>query len=208
VPVLVNYKICDKGKSCPCISVCPTKAWYWDEKNKRPAVDNTKCTNCWTCIKACPARAVLFAFTEKELEGLKKEVEKDPRTEKDLMIERYNSDPVNPEIMLSAENFDKVIDSNELVFVEFWGPKFLTRCRINAPAYRDILPKNKNIVIRKLNADENPDIAKKYGIFSLPSLVLFHKGKPIEKFGKVFGCSSVAEAGLLKEKIDRALNSL
>jgi thioredoxin 1 len=124
------------------------------------------------------------------------------------MLERYNADPVNSEIILDATNFKKFINSNKFVLVEFWAPKFLSRCRINAPAYKDFLPENPKIIIRKMNAEQNPDIVKRYGISALPSLVLFHKGKPVEKFGKISGCSSLAEKELLTDRIKKALKLL
>jgi NAD-dependent dihydropyrimidine dehydrogenase PreA subunit len=208
MPILINYKICDKGKGCPCIASCPAKAWYWDEKNKRPAVDNSKCNNCYACVKMCPARAVLFSFNEEGLKELKEEVQRDVRTEKDLLSERYNADPINAEILLDTKNFDSVINSNEIVLVEFWAPQFLSRCRINAIAYKDFLPKKPKIVVKKMNAEQNQEITKKYKVFTLPSLVLFYKGKPIEKFGRISACSSIAEKDLLKEKIENALKNI
>lgn len=65
--VLINFKICDNSKDCNGIAVCPIKAFYWDEKKKTIAVDETKCISCGKCEESCPVDAIRVARNEKEL---------------------------------------------------------------------------------------------------------------------------------------------
>lgn len=74
-----------------------------------------------------------------------------------------------------------VLQSDLPVFVDFWagwcGP-----CRMVGPAVEQVGRVLKGRVnVANLNVDENPDIAAKYGIHSIPSLVLFRGGQELSR---------------------------
>ena len=86
--VLINFKICDNAKECNGIAVCPSGALSWDEKKKTIFIDNSKCTSCGKCEKACMVNAIKVAKTKKEYDKFKKEIDGDDRTTSDLLVDR------------------------------------------------------------------------------------------------------------------------
>ena len=85
-------------------------------------------------------------------------------------------------INLNSENFEEVVlKSEKPVLVDFWaiwcGP-----CRMQAPILEDLCEEIKDkAVICKVNVDENEALAVKFGIMSIPSLLVFKNGKVVEK---------------------------
>ncbi|MCG6553323.1 MAG: thioredoxin [Candidatus Magnetominusculus sp. LBB02] len=93
----------------------------------------------------------------------------------------------------------EVLGAKELVLVDFWavwcGP-----CRMVAPIVEDIAKEYAGkLKVLKLNTDENPDIASKYKIMGIPTLMLFKHG---EKIDQLVGA---VPKNQLKEKIDAHL---
>ncbi|MCM8764404.1 MAG: thioredoxin [Candidatus Omnitrophica bacterium] len=96
--------------------------------------------------------------------------------------------------ILSNENFDAVIGENSLVFVDFYAD-WCGPCRMMAPVVEEIAKELEGkVVVAKLNVDENPEIAARFQIFSIPTFILFKDGKPLEKI-----IGAVGKAGLLEK---------
>lgn len=206
MPVLINYNMCDMAAGCPVIKMCPTKAWSYSEERKRPVVDNSKCNDCKACIKACPARAVLFALSEEGLRALSEEIKADPRTEEDLFKERFNTDPVDPAVVVTSSTFKKeILDADAPVVVDFWDPHFASRCRIGAIPYRDVTPKGSKVTIKKANVEENPGLVKEFRLVALPAIFIFHKGRIIDR---IYGIQTTADEAFLRKKIASSLEKL
>lgn len=84
-------------------------------------------------------------------------------------------------ITITKENFDnEVINSKKPVLLDFWagwcGP-----CRMVSPVVDEIAAESTENVIGKINVDEQPELAKKFGIMSIPTLMVMKTGKVAAK---------------------------
>ncbi len=104
--------------------------------------------------------------------------------------------------IFTDQNFDnEVIKSPQPVLVDFWAP-WCGPCKIQDPIIEEITRdyKNKPIKIGKLNVEENPQTASKFQIMSIPTLVIFKNGKPIQQM------IGVQDKNTLKKKLNQIIN--
>jgi len=89
----------------------------------------------------------------------------------------YPSEPLE----LNESNFDETIRNYSLVIVDFWAP-WCAPCIAMEPVIKSLAKKYVGrIVFGKLHVDENRMIASKYGIMSIPTLLVFKEGKLIDR---------------------------
>ncbi|UCD39121.1 MAG: thioredoxin [Fidelibacterota bacterium] len=81
-------------------------------------------------------------------------------------------------VEFSDQNFDeKVLTSEQPVLVDFWA-EWCGPCHMIAPTIEEVAAEYKDkVVVGKLNVDHHPEIAAKYGIRSIPSLLIFKNGQ-------------------------------
>jgi thioredoxin 1 len=74
-------------------------------------------------------------------------------------------------------DFDaEVTNSDRPVVIDFWAP-WCGPCRIVAPHLEELAAERDDLVIVKLNTDENPQVSAQYNVMSIPTLLLFKHGQ-------------------------------
>lgn len=81
-------------------------------------------------------------------------------------------------VKVTEATFDEVVGASDRpVLVDFWAD-WCGPCHMVAPMLEDIASEHADrLVVAKLNVDENPGIAQRYGVMSIPTLILFEDGE-------------------------------
>ncbi len=72
---------------------------------------------------------------------------------------------------------DEVLQSDGQVLVDFWA-EWCGPCHAIAPVLDQIAAERSELKVVKLNIDEEPAVAQRYGVMSIPTLILFKDGEP------------------------------
>jgi thioredoxin 1 len=81
-------------------------------------------------------------------------------------------------LIVTDESFDRVLDSHNIVLVDFWAP-WCGPCNQVSPIL-DEISAERGLWVGKLNVDENPIKSAEYSVTSIPYMVLFKSGKPVK----------------------------
>ena len=97
-------------------------------------------------------------------------------------------------IKVNQNNFDEILASEKPVLLDFYAD-WCGPCRMVAPVVEEIALEHPEYVVGKINVDESPELAQKYGVFSIPTLAVVKGGlvagrmtgaKPKEKILELF----------------------
>ena len=84
-------------------------------------------------------------------------------------------------IIINKNNFqNEIMDSEKTVLLDFWAP-WCAPCRIVVPVIEEIAGERPDIKVGKINVDEQPELASKFGIMSIPTLVVMKNGKIVQQ---------------------------
>ena len=103
-------------------------------------------------------------------------------------------------VRLSDDTFEEIVLKAQIpVLVDFWAT-WCAPCRMIAPIIEELAEEyNGKIQFAKLDVNDNPKMATKYGIESIPALIIFKQGEP---FKQIVGFKPKKE---LKQSLDAAL---
>jgi thioredoxin 1 len=84
-------------------------------------------------------------------------------------------------IHLNYPNFDRVV-VNSTILVDFWA-SWCSPCKVQDPILDEVAKElNGKALVGKVNVDDNHSLASKYGIMSIPTMILFKNGQKVHQF--------------------------
>lgn len=85
------------------------------------------------------------------------------------------------EVIINESNFEaEVLNSEVPVLVDMWAT-WCGPCRMLAPTIKEIAEEHPEIKVAKIDVDENQELAVRYGVSSIPTLLVFKNGRVVNK---------------------------
>ena len=82
-------------------------------------------------------------------------------------------------LVLNDSNFEETVKKGVSV-VDFWAP-WCGPCKMMAPLVDKIAANNPDLKVGKVDIDESPLIAQKYNVMSIPTIIIFKDGEPVDQ---------------------------
>lgn len=98
-----------------------------------------------------------------------------------LQKEKDKEDCKMSAININKNNFEnEVLNSDKTVLLDFWA-SWCAPCRMVVPIVEEIADERRDIKVGKINVDEEPELANKFSIMSIPTLVVMKNGKIVQQ---------------------------
>ena len=83
-------------------------------------------------------------------------------------------------VNVSDNSFKAEVEGEGTVLVDFWAP-WCGPCKMIAPVLEELDKEIESLKIAKVNVDDNPESAARFGVMSIPTLIVFKDGQPVDK---------------------------
>ena len=84
-------------------------------------------------------------------------------------------------IQVNKDNFQEVVlNSDKPVLVDFWA-SWCGPCRMVAPVLEEIANERSDVKVCKINVDEEPELASRYNVMSIPTLLVVKEGQVVNQ---------------------------
>ena len=107
------------------------------------------------------------------------EFEKIQKKQLEDLVKQQNLNNIldkTPVIELTSENFNREMANNDLLLVDFWA-EWCGPCKSMHPIFTRMAKKYKRVRFARVNVDNAQDIARKYGVQSIPTFIMFKNGE-------------------------------
>ena len=102
-------------------------------------------------------------------------------------------------VHVRTEEFDETAGKAPLALVDFWAP-WCGPCRMLGPVVEDLAERYEGkVLVAKVNTDEEEDLARRFGVMNIPTVVFLKEGR---EFERKIGASP---AGVYEETLNKAL---
>ena len=83
-------------------------------------------------------------------------------------------------LKINKDNFDQIKNSDKPVLLDFFA-EWCGPCRMVSPFIEEIAEENPQIVVGKINVDEEQELAENFGVFSIPTLIVMKNGEVVNQ---------------------------
>ena len=83
-------------------------------------------------------------------------------------------------IVINKNNFDEIKQNDKPILIDFYA-NWCGPCKMLSPIIDEIAQERDDIIVGKINVDDEPELAEKFGVFSIPTLVILKEGDVVHQ---------------------------